>query len=186
MKAFYYFVIVVGALLLVTLLLGTAGVFDRPTLPTTTVTPPSGSVIFWEDSLLVGPISRQTGSRITHAAILLDGWVYEAVPPRVHKMLLADYIEHLRIKSRRQPKFKWFIMQPRDPVFVWQVEVMTSYAESQLGRPYSVRGWWRGYQVRGILLALVANILAKGKIIESAGVHESPVSLYEKLEPTYD
>jgi hypothetical protein len=150
-------------------------------------TPANGSVIFWEDSLLVGPISRQTGSRITHAAVILDGYVYEAVPPCVHKVLLADYVERMRIKSRRQPKFKWFVLRPQKTYLMCDVAAMKRYAGSQLGRPYSVRGWWRGCEVLGIFCSqYVANILEKSGIIKSAGVHESPVSLYEKLGPFYD
>ncbi len=189
--------LLVCVLLAAIVTIGTADVvftfrlMNRWSAAAVTATPPapvmSGSVIFWEDSALVGPIFRRTGSHITHAAIVLDSYVYEAVPPCVHKVSLAQYIERMKIKSRRQPKFKWFIMQPRAGCVVWQLAAMKRYAEAQLGRPYSVRGWWRGYEVRGIFCsAYVANILEQAEIIKSAGVHESPVSLYEKLEPIYD
>ena len=56
-----------------------------------------GSVIFWQGGLLVKPILKHTDSDLTHAAIVLyngkEPFVYEAVPPRVHKVPLAEYRE---------------------------------------------------------------------------------------------
>jgi hypothetical protein len=147
-------------------------------------TPSDGSVVFWKDSALVKPILRQTGSRITHAAIVLDGFVIEAVPPRVHKVRFADYVKDM--KETRTPGFKWFVTQPKVPYTRTQIAAMTKYAQSQIGRPYRLRGWRKGREVRGIFCSeLVADILEQSGRIKSAGVHESPGSLYEKLEPLY-
>ena len=140
-----------------------------------------GSVIFWHDSFLVRPIYRHTGSAITHAAIVLDGYVYEAVPPRVHKVPLAEYKRHLAEKG-----IKWFMLSPKKPFVLGQVRAMRAYAESQLGRPYMLRGWWKGFEVVGIFCSqLVANTLERSGIIKSANFHESPGSLRKKLEPLY-
>ncbi len=152
--------------------------------------PPDGSVIFWQGGILVKPILRQTGSNITHAAIVLNGYVYEAVPPRVRKVPYADYIKELEAKrqlpSMQKRGFTWFIMQPKRPYLAIERLLMFRYAESQLGRLYQLRGWWKGHEVRGIFCSqLVSNTLAKSLRIKSAGVRESPASLYEKLKPIY-
>ena len=149
-----------------------------------------GSVLFWQDGFLSKPICKRTDSHLAHAAILLDGYIYEAVPPRVHKVPLADYLKEMRVKEQKarqvRKNFAWFIIQPNVPYDARLVATMTTYAESQLGRPYMLRGWWKGHEVRGVFCSqFVANTLEQGGRIESANYRESPGSLYEKLEPLY-
>ena len=55
-------------------------------------TPHDGSVLFWQDSLLVKPILKRTNSHLTHAAVILNDYVYEACPPRVHKVPILAYM----------------------------------------------------------------------------------------------
>ena len=153
-----------------------------------------GSVLFWQGGLLVKPILKHTDSTITHAAVILyvndEPWVYEAVPPRVHKMPLADYCRMLEVKSRRHAiqnrGFTWFIIQPRTPYTAEQLEAMKCYAESQLGRPYMLRGWWKGHEVRGIFCSqYVGDVIEQSGKISSAHIRESPASLYQKLIAFY-
>jgi hypothetical protein len=146
-----------------------------------------GSVIFWKDGLLVKPISRHTGSDITHAAIVLDGYVYEAVPPCVRKVTLEQYVKEMNAKAKKSRRgFTWIIVQPKEPYTTAKVSAMRKYAEAQLGRPYMLRGWWKGHEVRGIFCSqYVANTLENGSRIKSDSVHESPGSLYKKLEGLY-
>ena len=59
-----------------------------------------GSVLFWKDGFLINPILKNTGSHLTHAALILDGYVYEAVPPCVHKVPLAKYLKEMKDKSQ--------------------------------------------------------------------------------------
>ena len=158
--------------------------------PVVPKTPMNGSVLFWQDGILVKPIKKHTGSNITHAAIILDGYVYEACPPRVHRALLKDYLKEMDEKSLKPSMqrrgFKWFIIQPIRPYTDNQLSDMIKYANSQLGRPYQLRGWWKGHEVRGIFCSqLVSNILSRSGRIKSGGVHESPGSLYLKLKPLY-
>ncbi len=149
-----------------------------------------GSVIFWQGGMLSKPILRRTDSDLTHAAIVLyqDGvpFVYEAVPPRVHKVPLSEYRQMMEEESHhRHPKL-WFVMQPMDWFTPSQLTAMKNYAESQLGRPYMLRGWWKGYEVRGVFCSeLIADIISQSGKIESAGVRESPGSLHDKLLPFY-
>ena len=168
--------------------------------PATTPKPPAppydaglrdGSVFFWQGGLLVEPIFKHTDSDLTHAAIVLyDGkepFVYEAVPPRVHKVPLAEYHKLMEEKLReaRRPMY-WFVMQPMDVYTPKQLAAMKVHAESQLGRPYMLRGWWKGHEVRGIFCSqLVGDTIAKSGKIEAGGIHESPGSLHDKLLPFY-
>ncbi len=59
---------------------------------------------------------------------------------------------------------------------------MRRYAESQLGRPYMLRGWWKQREVRGVFCSqFVGDVIEQSGRIVSAHFRESPVSLYCKL-----
>jgi len=148
-------------------------------------------VFFWQGGLLVHPILNRTDSDLTHAAIVLyngnDPFVYEAVPPRVHKVSLAEYRLQMdeKVRESRRP-MTWFGMQPMDRYTANQLAAMKAHAESQLGRPYMLRGWWKGHEVRGIFCSdLVGDIIEKSGKIESGHIRESPASLHDKLLPFY-
>ncbi|MHB8108240.1 MAG: C40 family peptidase [Candidatus Cryosericum sp.] len=148
-----------------------------------------GSVIFWRGGPLTGPILRNTDSDLTHAAIVLyvdrEPWVYEAVPPCVHKVPMNEYREHME-HMREKQRISWFVMQPVIRFSPDQLAAMKAHAESQIGRPYMLRGWWLGHEVRGIFCSqLVGDVIAESGKIESGGVHESPGSLCDKLLPFY-
>jgi len=145
-----------------------------------------GSVVFWRGGLLAGPILKHTDSTITHAAVVLyqngEPFVYEAVPPCVHKVPLAEY----RTLMAKKVHVTWIIMEPIDRYATGQLAAMKAHAESQLGRPYMLRGWWKDHVVRGIFCSqLVGDVIEKSGRIEAGGVHESPGSLYTKLLPLY-
>ncbi len=147
----------------------------------------NGSVIFWCGGLLAKPILKHTDSDLTHAAIVLyDGkrpYVWEAVPPRVHKVPLDTYriLMEEKVRKSRHP-MSWFIIQPKLPFTAKELATMKTYAESQLGRPYQLRSWWKGHEVRGVFCSEFAgDVLAASGAIKAGGVHESPGSLYHKL-----
>jgi hypothetical protein len=150
-----------------------------------------GSVIFWQGGLLVKPILKHTDSDLTHAAIVLyngkEPFVFEAVPPKVHKVPLAEYRKLMEEKLResRRP-MHWYIMQPMDRYTDKQLTAMKAHAESQLGRPYMLRGWWKGHEVRGVFCSeLVGDTIERSGKIESGHIRESPGSLHDKLLPFY-
>jgi hypothetical protein len=151
---------------------------------------PDGSVIFLQGGPLSKTIKRHTDSPLTHTAIVLyDGnepWVYEASPPRVSRTPLAEYLNLLKRKSQKHA-ISWFIMQPRVPYSESELVAMKNYANSQLGRPYMIRGWWKGREVRGLFCSEYAgNIIGKSGRIVSADYHESPGSLHIKLSVIYE
>ncbi len=154
-----------------------------------------GSVIFWQDGFLVGPIMKNTGSNLVHVAIVLyeddKPYVYEATWPEVRKMPLDDYLKHLADKKfKRVPTvrgFKWFMMQPKEEYTAQQLTDMKQYARSQLGRRYMMRGYWKNKEVRGIMCSqFVGNCIEKSGKIKSANFKESPVSLKEKIKDLYE
>lgn len=139
--------------------------------------PPDGSVLFWEDGFGQRIIERKTGSYLTHAAVVLGGYVYEAVPPCVQKVPYAEYVANC--------KHKWFVIVPKTPYTDAQVKLMVAHAESQLGRPYMLRGWNKRL-TRGIFCSqLVSDVLGHGGKIKSDSFRESPGSLYRKLKTIY-
>jgi len=147
---------------------------------------PNGSVLFWNGGLLVRPITKRTGSTITHAAIIMDGYVYEAVPPRVHKVAWNEYVEEMKVKGEKRSDFTWFVMEPNKPYSNAEQVLMRKHLESQLGRPYRLKGWWKGREVRGIFCSqLVGNAIETTGRIKSSNFRESPGSLLKKIEPLY-
>lgn len=153
-----------------------------------------GSVIFWKGGLLVKPIYNATGSPLTHVAIILhqngESWVYEAAPPKVHKVKLTDYETFLAklasIKFIQRRNFSWFIRQPKVAYTPAEIDAMQTYADSQLGRAYRLRGWWSN-DTRGIFCSqYIGNMIAKTGRIISLDNRESPGSLYDKLLPLYE
>jgi hypothetical protein len=150
--------------------------------------PLNGSVLFWNGGLLVRPISKATGSTITHATIILyeDGkpYVYEAVPPVVHRVPYNDYLKLMTTHKRKD--FSYFLMEPKQRYTKDSLEKMKAYADSQLGRRYEMRGYWKGHEVRGIMCSQFAgNTIEKSGLIKSNNFKESPGSLYRKLLPYY-
>ena len=109
------------------------------------------------------------------------------MPPRVHKVPLAEYRKLMeeKLDESRRP-MTWFVMQPMDRYMPSQLAAMKAHAESQLDRPCMLRGWWTGHEVRGVFCSeLVADTIEKSGKIESWHIHESPGSLYAKLQPFY-
>lgn len=148
-----------------------------------------GSVIFLRGGLLVKPIYKHTDSTLTHVAIILyrgrEPWVYEATPPGVRRMPLRDYRKLIAEKMQKR-NLTWFIMQPINSYTANQLAAMKTHAESQLGRPYMLRGWWRGREVYGIFCSqYVGDIIERSNRITSAHFRESPGSLHDKLLPLY-
>jgi len=154
------------------------------------VLPLDGSVIFCSDGFLSKPIAKHTGSSISHTAIILyEGGkpiVFEATWPRVKRTPLDEYIKQLEHHKRKRPGFNWVILQPKQKYTDTELESMKRYARSQLGRPYMLRGWWKGREVRGIFCSqYVGNVLEKSGRIISANYKETPISLRQKLSNLY-
>jgi hypothetical protein len=149
--------------------------------------PKDGSLIFWEGGPLAKIIKRNTGSDLSHAAIVLNGHVYEATWPKVRRVKWAVYVAEMKQHKRQWRNFDWFTAEPKRNFSVPAVLRMLLYAKSQVGKPYMLRGWWQGRETKGLFCSqYVANTLEKSGLIQSANYHESPGSLYEKVKSYYD
>ncbi len=152
------------------------------------VIPPSdGSVIFISNGFLVRPIYKHTGSTIVHTAIILydDGkpFVYEATWPRVRKMPLDQYYDLLAKHKQKNSRYSWEIVQPQQAYSQTELVKIKQYAISQLGRPYMLRGYWKGREVKGIFCSqYVGNSIGTTNRIKSKDFKETPISLYLKLK----
>jgi hypothetical protein len=100
---------------------------------------------------------------------------------------MAEYgwVMKEKVDESRRP-ITWFVMQPMDRYTPSQLSAMKAHAESQLGRPYMLRGWWKGHEVRGIFCSqYVGNIIEQSGKIKSNQFRESPGSLHDKILPFY-
>ena len=126
--------------------------------------PPDGSLLFLENSNPA--VKHHTKSSITHVAIVLyedgEAWVYEAEPPEVKRKKFSEYIKEIKKLRRIRPRLKVWTADPFD----WEtvdLEAMKKYADSQLGRKYSIASWLRNRPSRGIHCGeYVLYVLEKG------------------------
>ena len=138
-----------------------------------------GTLIFNDNGMLSRPISKVTGSSLTHVAIIFNDTVYESTWPEVHRIPFNSYLQ-----LRNKGTYSYF--QPRVPFTNRQIQAMIKYAVSQLGRPYAMREYWRNKDVRGIDCSqYIGNVLEKSGLIVSADFKESPGSLFFKIRPHY-
>jgi hypothetical protein len=73
-------------------------------------------------------------------------------------------------------------MPPTNPISLNSLLKMKKYADSQLGRPYSIKGYLKGREVEGFHCAeYVGEILEMGRIIRSDKYRESPGGIYDKV-----
>jgi hypothetical protein len=105
------------------------------------------------------------------------------MPLAYYRKLIAEKLQEPRLQKRN---LKWFFMQPVNSYTSRQLRDMKWYAESQLGRPYMLRGWWKGREVRGVFCSqYVGNIIEQSGKIKSNQFRESPGSLHDKILPFY-
>lgn len=155
--------------------------------------PPDGTTIFLtrlgKQSILAKKIEEATGDNISHVAIILyeenEPYVYESiVPGGVQRNKLDKYIKKINhLKSKKPTQGIQIYLIPPNPDYTTnELTKMKDYANSQLGRPYMMRGWWKNKEVKGMHCSqYIGNIISKSDKIYSFNYKESPASLYEKL-----
>lgn len=138
---------------------------------------PDGSILFTENGSVV--VANRTNSSLTHAAIVLDNYVYEARIPKVNKIPLEKYL--------KSSKYKIIIAKPRTPYSREELKIMKDFAESQLGREYSVRSFTKGYPSKSLHCSeYVSEILIQSKRYESTNPSRvTPGSLWESIKKDY-
>jgi len=154
--------------------------------------PLDGSLIFLENCKYI--VEAYTDSSTSHTAIIMyeDGvpYVYEAEPPKVHRMTLEDYNKELATLNRDRKEdrqIKAFIMQPDNPYSTAELEKMKSFLDNELNRKYSIKGIVRKRPSDGTHCSQLAtnflNNSARYKIERPYAV--SPATLRFLVKKTY-
>lgn len=156
-------------------------------------TPPDGTVIFVRNNgkkdIVSKEIVKATGDALVHTAIILYDnnvpYVYEStVPGGVQKQTLEQFYVKRDKLSKRSPskQLTLELVIPKIEYSQQEITKMKKYANSQLGRPYMARGWWKEQEVLGIHCSqYIGNIVSQSGRIVSNNYKESPTSLYKKL-----
>jgi hypothetical protein len=118
-------------MLLLLAMLGVEIVDTDPRRPTPAELP-TGSVLLMHSDNVVGRVARRVldGDRYTHAAIVIDGQVYEADWPAVQVHPAATY---------RRPATEIVVYVPRRPFTPAETAAMRAYAVAHLGQPYGLK-----------------------------------------------
>ena len=150
--------------------------------------PKDGTIITWskDKGFLAKGIKKHTGSNMVHAAIVLyDGenipWVYEAAVQGVVATEFSEYEVHLDKLQKKWSDVKFYLIEPRNPYTPHELYRMKVYANSQLGRKYQLKGWWKKREVKGIHCSqLIGNILERSGRVSSKNFKEAPIDIYKK------
>jgi hypothetical protein len=125
--------------------------------------------------------TRVAGSSIIHAAVVIDGYVYEATLPCVQRTSVAVWQQTWLGKH---PHHRIFYLIPATPYTQEEVGRMRAYAASQLGRRYMARGFWQHRETSGTFCSKYASeVLETTGRIRSGRYNESPCTLYQKMLP---
>jgi hypothetical protein len=147
-----------------------------------------GTIIMWAKNkgFFARAIKKHTGSNIIHASMLLyDGknkpWVYESTAGGVQANPFDEHVEHLKVLSKKWPDLYIYVIEPINDYSPTELYNMKVYANSQLGRPYMLRGWWKMREVRGVHCSqYVGNILERSGRVRSKNYREAPIDVYKK------
>lgn len=101
------------------------------------------------------PVTLATGSDITHVAMIFahgdEDWVYEATPAKVRRLTMAAYLRELGTSNHGKRKPTTISMlRPKQPYSEAQLRLMQEYAQAQIGRRYSVKGYLRSQEFAGM------------------------------------
>ena len=145
-----------------------------------------GTTIFFQNGFFHRPIARYTGSHMCHIAIVLHQngkeYVYESTLRGVQKTPLNIFLTKVIHRQKWNKRLKVYYVKPKIPYTKNELIKMKTYANSQLGRLYSLRGWWVNREVIGMHCSqYVGNIIGQTGRITSMRWKESPISLYRKL-----
>jgi hypothetical protein len=147
-----------------------------------------GSIIVFDKGTLNRSIYKHTGSTKNHLAVVfnVDGklWVYESTWPRVKRVPFKDYLRWIESRKRKKRKLVVTLVQPNTNYSPDEVKKMLAYANSQLGRKYMMRGWWKNREVRGIHCSqFVASVLKRsGKFKSNRPWKEAPGDVIRKIK----
>ena len=77
-------------------------------------------------------VEAVTDYETTHVAIVLDGKVYNAEPPRVKTYTVSEYLETLAAFNGQKPKSKTLVCKPKRSLTQKEKQAMREYLENQV------------------------------------------------------
>lgn len=166
--------------------------FLLATLATSAEPLEDGTLLFLENCSSV--VQRATHGSMGHVAIVMnegeEAWVYEAIPGRVRRLSVDDYyaeLSRLNARKNEDKQIRTFALRPEEPYTETERQAMRQYLDEQIGRRYSVKGYVRGEETRGIHCAeLASHTLNKSGRYQWDRCHSiSPSQLQELIDPTY-
>jgi hypothetical protein len=148
---------------------------------------PDGTLLFVENGYNI--VERFTDSSYSHVAIVVDGQVYEANPPKVIKYSVEDWFTNIGKNNEGigSPAIVEALL-PNTPYSEAELKAMREYLEKQVGRRYSVKGYLKKHAGDGIHCAEMcsAALETTGRInFESENCRFSPGTLRETVESSY-
>ena len=151
-----------------------------------------GTLLFLENCSSV--VQRATHGNVGHVAIVMNEdhemWVYEATPGKVRRLKADEYyteLSRLNARKNEEKQIRAFALRPEKPFTETERQAMRHYLGEQIGRRYSVKGYVRGEEVRGIHCAELAshtlNESGRYQWDQCYSIH--PGRLQELVDPTY-
>jgi len=143
-----------------------------------------GTVIVLENGNYLSIIQRQTGSDMTHTAIILyedeTPWVYESCNPDVHRYTLVQYQQQINQLSQTMPRLRIHYLQPSRAYTKAELVSMKRYANGSLGRPFGISSYITGKPQKTIHCSeYIGNILYCSGRYKTSGPKENPRTIYE-------
>ena len=145
-----------------------------------------GTLIFVEDSNEL--VEFYTDSKTTHVAIIVKDHVYQAEPPTVRKLLATDYLKEIAQANDKHAKMAVSLYTPKVPLTEDEVKKMVEYLDKQVGRRYSIRGFFRKDESDGIHCSQICTeaLVAAGRVKSERPWKVSPTTLRDSLASTYN
>ena len=145
--------------------------------------PQDGSIVFVSNTRLGKPVIKVTQSELTHSAIVLykkdQPYVYEANLPKVKRSTLEKFC-----KKRSKRPIQFCFARPKIPFTQDELQRMKLFANNQLGRRYSLKGYTKFYEGKGIHCSqFVTKILIKSdRAYSNNPGRVSPKNLWLSIE----
>ncbi|MEM1224592.1 MAG: hypothetical protein AAGJ40_02785 [Planctomycetota bacterium] len=142
---------------------------------------PDGTVILSSKKGLIGRIAQRVtgGDQYTHAAIVLDGYVYESDWPRAKRTPVNQY-------GKWRSTNDFYV--PSQPLSRGQVSAMRSKAQSMLGTRYDLRNYFRPGSARNAgtwCSPYVGKVLGAGGVTLSSHQMHEPQNLKQAIGHRY-
>lgn len=143
---------------------------------------PDGTVLFVENSSFL--VESVTAFETTHVAIILDGKVYQAEPPKVRTYTIAEYFGLIAKDNGKSQKCKTIFCQPKNAYKQEQIAAMRVFLEAEVGRRYSVKGYLKGNESDGTHCAQLVTeaLVAADKVTADKPWMVSPGALRLSVE----